>query len=210
VAKKSGAVRERILQSAKEEFLRRGFAGASLRNIAAGAGLSTGAIYRHFTDKDDLFTALVSPVTTMLNENFQRETGGYMASLDSGCPLGELLDTMTAGILSITDFIYDHFEVMWLLVCGSAGSSFEHFLDDLIQQDVVETQRFIKKAYRGRSRRPVIGDAHLAIMTRLTYKAVLEVVTRRMSRKEAGRYISVLAAFIQAGWTQVLEGGTMP
>jgi AcrR family transcriptional regulator len=210
VVKKSEAARERILRSAKEEFLRRGFAGASLRDIAAGAALSTGAIYRYFKNKDGLFAALVGPVTALLNGHFQSEAGAYMASLDSGRPFAELLDKMAAGILSITDFIYGHFDVMRLLACGSAGSSFEHFFDDLIQKDVVETQRFIKKAHRGRSNPPVIEDAHLAIMTRLTYKAVLEVVVRRMSRKEAGRYISVLAAFMQAGWGRILEGGTMP
>ena len=39
---------EDILQSAKTEFLAHGFAGASLRTIATGANVTTGALYRHF------------------------------------------------------------------------------------------------------------------------------------------------------------------
>ena len=48
-----------LLESAKKEFLQKGFAGASLRTIAANAGVTTGAMYRHFKDKDAFFCALV-------------------------------------------------------------------------------------------------------------------------------------------------------
>ena len=54
-------VRGLILRSAKEEFLSRGFEGASLRSICKRAGLTTGAFYNHFSRKEDLFDALVAP-----------------------------------------------------------------------------------------------------------------------------------------------------
>ena len=49
----------KILESAKNEFLEKGFINASLRTIASNAGVTTGAMYRHFKDKDALFCALV-------------------------------------------------------------------------------------------------------------------------------------------------------
>ena len=51
--------KQKILESAKKEFLEKGFSAASLRTIASNAGLTTGAMYRHFKDKDALFCALV-------------------------------------------------------------------------------------------------------------------------------------------------------
>jgi AcrR family transcriptional regulator len=51
-------VRRRILEAAIEVFLERGFAGASLDEIAATAGFSKGAVYSNFEDKDALFLAL--------------------------------------------------------------------------------------------------------------------------------------------------------
>lgn len=51
-------VRRRILEAATEVFLERGFAGASLEEIAATAGFSKGAVYSNFEDKDALFLAL--------------------------------------------------------------------------------------------------------------------------------------------------------
>ena len=49
----------KIIESAKKEFLEKGFMGANLRTIATNAGVTTGAMYRHFKDKDALFCALV-------------------------------------------------------------------------------------------------------------------------------------------------------
>ena len=55
----SAETKKKILDSAMAEFLDKGFMNASLRTIASNAGLTTGAMYRHFKDKDALFCALV-------------------------------------------------------------------------------------------------------------------------------------------------------
>ena len=50
--------RGELIDAAAKVFARRGFHGASLDQIAAEAGYSTGAIYWHFSGKDDLFLAV--------------------------------------------------------------------------------------------------------------------------------------------------------
>jgi AcrR family transcriptional regulator len=52
-------VRARILVAAASVFVERGFAGASVDQIAAAAGLTKGAVYSNFASKDDLFFALM-------------------------------------------------------------------------------------------------------------------------------------------------------
>ena len=42
--------------------MEKGYNDASVRSIAKQAGLTTGAIFRYFPDKESLFAALVSPV----------------------------------------------------------------------------------------------------------------------------------------------------
>ena len=55
----SPEARARLLGVAMQEFAERGFEGASLNKILAEAGLSKGAYYYYFEDKEDLFvTAL--------------------------------------------------------------------------------------------------------------------------------------------------------
>jgi AcrR family transcriptional regulator len=53
------AVRRRLLDAALEVFAERGFAGATLDQIAEAAGLTKGAIYSNFAGKDDLFFAMM-------------------------------------------------------------------------------------------------------------------------------------------------------
>jgi AcrR family transcriptional regulator len=57
---KREAVRRRLLDSALGVFAERGFAGASLDEVAAAAGLTKGAIYSNFASKDELFFAMMS------------------------------------------------------------------------------------------------------------------------------------------------------
>jgi AcrR family transcriptional regulator len=48
----------RLLQAAEEVFVRDGYEGAQLTEIAASAGRTKGAVYAHFKNKEDLFLAL--------------------------------------------------------------------------------------------------------------------------------------------------------
>jgi AcrR family transcriptional regulator len=51
--------REQLLRAARRVFARSGFHGASVEEIAAEAGFSTGALYSNFTGKEDLFLVLM-------------------------------------------------------------------------------------------------------------------------------------------------------
>jgi AcrR family transcriptional regulator len=52
-------VRSRVLQAAGAVFAERGFAAASLDQVAAAAGFTKGAVYSNFGSKDELFLALM-------------------------------------------------------------------------------------------------------------------------------------------------------
>ena len=45
----------RILDTAERLFMEKGYDRASLQDILAGTGLSKGAVYHHFTSKEDIF-----------------------------------------------------------------------------------------------------------------------------------------------------------
>jgi AcrR family transcriptional regulator len=52
-------IEPRIVEAARELFLKDGVDGASLRAIAAAAGTSIGMVYYYFPSKDELFLAVV-------------------------------------------------------------------------------------------------------------------------------------------------------
>ncbi|MEA3121792.1 MAG: TetR/AcrR family transcriptional regulator, acrAB operon repressor [Paraburkholderia sp.] len=60
--------RNRILDAAEQVFYDKGLSRTSLADIAALAGVTRGAIYWHFANKGDLFTAMFDRVLLPLDE----------------------------------------------------------------------------------------------------------------------------------------------
>lgn len=68
--------RQRLLSAARTVFARRGYHGASVEEIAAEAGFSTGALYSNFDGKEDLFLALMEYVINAYCAEIEAEVDG--------------------------------------------------------------------------------------------------------------------------------------
>lgn len=56
-ARRAAQTRAAIVAKARDLFMAFGYEDVTMRTIAKGCGISTGAIFQHFEGKDDLFTA---------------------------------------------------------------------------------------------------------------------------------------------------------
>lgn len=54
-----GGLHQQILETAKKLFIRYGYHGLSMRQIAEAVGVSKAALYYHFQDKEQLFLAIL-------------------------------------------------------------------------------------------------------------------------------------------------------
>jgi len=81
---------EAILQGAVRVFLRCGYAGTSMDQVAAEAGVSKQTIYTHFQDKEGLFTALMERMTI---RRFQSVCQGRMLSGEPEVMLRQFAET---------------------------------------------------------------------------------------------------------------------
>jgi TetR/AcrR family transcriptional regulator, mexJK operon transcriptional repressor len=57
---RSARKRQAILEAARALFLRNGYAGTSMDDVAARAAVSKQTVYKHFLDKEHLFTAIIT------------------------------------------------------------------------------------------------------------------------------------------------------
>ena len=58
----------KLIECAKKEFIEKGYMKASLRNICKEAGVTTGAMYFFFKDKEELFESIVAaPLMSLMN-----------------------------------------------------------------------------------------------------------------------------------------------
>ena len=68
-------IRNRILTEAEKRFAQRGYLKTSMREIADAAGAGVGNLYNYFSNKDELFRAVVRPVLEALERMLQEHHG---------------------------------------------------------------------------------------------------------------------------------------
>lgn len=74
-ASRVAVTRDRILSVARDLFAEQGFAGTSVRDIAAALGVTKAALYYHFTSKDEILDAMMTPTFERF-ETFARTAPG--------------------------------------------------------------------------------------------------------------------------------------
>ena len=83
--------RQKVLDAARTLFAERGYEPATIRDIAKGAGMSTGAVFANFQDKAELFEAVLSEDLARLAETLKA------AAAAETSVRGRLLAALTAG-----------------------------------------------------------------------------------------------------------------
>ncbi len=81
--------RQQIINVAARLFIRKGFYGTSIADLAQAAGLTKGALYYHFENKDALFFAVVGAVRDAWQEAVVRDV---LKAEDAPTRLAVLLD----------------------------------------------------------------------------------------------------------------------
>ena len=77
--KQDKETRNKLLESARREFMEKGYMKASLRTICKNAGVTTGALYFFFQDKEDLFESIAKET---INNIWQIMQGHYSMERD--------------------------------------------------------------------------------------------------------------------------------
>ena len=199
----SQETKARILKSAREEFLQKGFTNASLRTIASNAGLTTGAMYRHFKDKDALFCALVDDA---IDETFRMIGHGRAEDhMKLSDPAGhEHNEDEKALSASFLNYMLENHDAFVLLLTKAAGSTHEHFLDEVADkytENVLETVSYMKKKYD--VKKP-IDDMSIHVLATATVNAYAEVILHEMDMKEATVFLGNIQEFFHFGFMHLL------
>ncbi|WP_041373633.1 TetR/AcrR family transcriptional regulator [Phenylobacterium zucineum] len=85
---RGNATRARLIAEARALFASKGYAAVSTQEILEAAGVTRGALYHHFTDKQALFDAVLETVCAEVSGRLMAETVGatsYLDGLIKGC-----------------------------------------------------------------------------------------------------------------------------
>ena len=192
-----------LLEAGKQEFLAKGFQGASLRSIAASLGVTTGAIYRYYSDKEALFDALVEEPARTLVERY-RETQQTFSSLTLESQLSSIHKITSNGRMWMTQHIYDHFDAFKLISCCSAGTKYENYIDTLIEIEANASRVLIDRMTEAGLPVHPIDDDLIHIVASAMFSGMFEPVRHDMPREKAAEYMNSLKEFYSAGWFKIL------
>ena len=154
--------RAKVLAAARRLFSEQGYEGATIRDIASAAGMSTGAVFANFTDKSDLFREIML-IDMIALADAMREAASHGETAEDG-----LLKLFVAGYgfyQTQLPLARAAFSVGWSPEDGPAlrGSSPVQTLLGLITDQLT----------RGASSGEFKEDSQLALRTQMLFDAYL-------------------------------------
>ena len=193
-----------IIKSAISEFLKFGYKKASLRNIAKGAGLTTGAFYNYFESKLDLFEVLVAPYEKYYLDHCAqvREMLETASVFSAGAVLQE------AGYQRARDihyYIYDHYDNYMLLLNSSEGTDHENFIERLIDDEVNRIIDYFTKNKASLKNNVVLDRDFCYSLTKAQFTELFANVRAERDCEVCFKKNSLVKQFYEAGWTKIMN-----
>ena len=195
--------REKLIECAKKEFLEKGFAKASLRSICSQAGLTTGAVYFLFNDKNGLFEAVVSGAlgefTHLMQTHLAEEVNADISTYTFVAGEHDEFARQLVGLL------YSHYDEMMILLEKSQGSQFENLPDRIIE---MLDAGYLRSAQKYADSQPGkrVNRYMLHWLSHIQVDAFIHLLTHERDRDKAEEKIKPVLDMLVKSWLEfVLE-----
>ncbi len=194
----------KILDAAKREFLEKGYEKASTNAICKNAGVTWGALQKRYAGKDALFCALVAPVAEEFKATLIGSNDAFHAQTKEQQEATALHEEQSGN--PFIAYIYEHFDVFRLLLCCAGGSSYGHYMEDLV--DILErsTRRFMEETgHEAVINGKKAGEKTVHILISSYLYGLFEPVAHEMRKEDAVTYVEELKYFFDVGWADILK-----
>ena len=195
-------IRKRILAVSKRLFLKKGYRGATTRDIAREAGITLSNLYHYYTSKDDLFCSLLKPVTEALNALLDERNGqtGYDISTIQAEGYAD------ASLEEYMGIIHRHKTALKLLLFHAQGSSLEGF-----------KEAYVNKATRGvlewfkamKAKHPEMNSDVSEFFIHLNnvwmFTLLEEILMHNLGEEETRSVLSDYVQFELIGWKKMMQ-----
>lgn len=193
--------REKLIDSARREFMEKGYNKASLRKICADAGVTTGALYFFFEDKEALLGAIAdapyNELIAILKSHFEEDEALMEQPYDA-----EEGDH-DAFVEELVHHLYQNYDVFHMLLTKAQGSKYESAVDDLA--DILDETYTKMSAKMGSHYGGKVNKAMVHWLTHMILDAFIHMITHERDEKKALAHIKKVMNFITKGWTAVID-----
>ena len=200
---KGSTTLENIEQAAMQEFLEKGFQGASLRQIVKNAGVTTGAFYGYFSSKEALFNALVEPHAAALMGRFMEAQTSF-AELPEEEQVSHMGDESGNYVRWMVDYICQHRDPVKLLLTRSEGTSYERFVHNMVEIEVEYTLRYIEVLRHLGKDVPELSNSICHIIASGMFNGLFEIAIHDVPKEQALQYVEQFRTFYTGGWLSLM------
>lgn len=191
MGKEEPNVRELLMKTGKAEFLEKGFEKASLRKICRNAGVTTGAVYFFFENKEDLFHQIVADTVVKLQcmgmELSKQELEEESSSAD--------------GDQIFMKCLWQNREEVLLLLEKSEGTRYENFKNEIFSQFINVFSLFFEKYGNMGTDRNLIR-----IIVEMRIHGYLELLKGDYSMEETLRLAELVGCYADGGFYSLVKG----
>lgn len=194
---------EKIIAAAKKEFLNFGFNDASLRRIAADAGMSASGLYKHFPSKEAMFESLLDPVINGFRAMYDNAALRDFAALDAFDVMSSRESSGDAVL--VMSYIYEHYDEFKLLVCRSQGTRYESYLHEIALLEEETTLKYLDEMKRRGIKVKPLRRKEFHLLVSAGISALFQAVEHDFSKAEALDYAKTLDRVFYQGWKTLLN-----
>jgi transcriptional regulator, tetR family len=176
--------------------------------IAKTANVTTGAIYRHFKNKEELFFTLIEDV---YEYTLDIVTDVEIRSTDkASMPLSEetdnvVIEALFSETMRFVDYMYEHFDEFKLLLACSKGSRVENFAEEIADRYTHKNMKLIQAAAGKKSSATKIKELEVHIITKGYITSLCECIIHAIPYDDVSRYIKSIVTFQYYGWGGLLN-----
>lgn len=182
--------KELIIRAGKQEFLKYGYKGASLRNICKQAGVTTGAFYFQFENKEQLLDEILRPVITyfsaMVQKSTMEEFEGESSSAD--------------GDEQMLEMLWNYKEECQILLEGTAGTAYEKVFEEL-QEGL--RQGFL--LFFGKYGISDVDEKLLDVIVRMRVESYLTIIRKEYTLEETKKLARQIGIYCDAGFEALVR-----
>lgn len=189
---------KKILESGKTNFLNDGYERANLRKICKNAGVTTGAFYRHFNDKEDLFVALVEPLANEILEFYSKFEMQSFQSLKKD-ELEDLAEINVNGSIETALYMFGKKEIFELLMYNAYGTKYADFVDKLVQLED-KNRKKIFELVGEKKQILAIPETTIHLLDHAYINALCEIIVHSETIDEVKANSKIVAEFFNNGW----------
>ena len=195
-------IRQKIIESARNEFINNGFKDASMRVIANNAGVVLSNIYNYFRNKDEIYREVLNPVMVAMDKTLKEHNSQQNMSID----FFYSEEYQYRQLCLFVELIENYKEDLKMLLFKSDGSSFQNFRDEFTDRNTqtgVEYLKTMKEKYP--HLKTDFSEFFIHTMSSWMLTVIGEILTHNLTHQEIMHFFSEYITFSTAGWARLMS-----